>query len=561
MAEKSALPSLYSPDPEDQELISEIKGQYTELSEALKARKLPFDPKLMALAQGFLAPTQTGSFGESLGYAAKGYSEAATAEDKDARERAALRLQLAQGELAQRQATRKSKMGQQILMGGFPQAGGINAGVAGAGSTTGATGAQLAGKAPQGLRDITMTDVRAAMAVDLDLGKTLADLLKIQGDRYKIAMNGTVFDTQTSKYVTGLQIPGQTPSLFTIPEIGDKLNMMPWQYEQYQNYREKGMGKEWVKNFMSTDPVPLDKVKKAPIAPSDAEPIVVKPLTEIKQPSDATTTEVVTTPLKPSVPVNQPTAVAEPVPDISASSMDAQAEAKKTKAIERAKGENTRFQTIINNAETAGNRQAMYNALGVIAKRPDANQIMGVFEDNDLSSALFKLAEAGGKGQPQVNEIRDIFTTFGLDKRLKADQLAAAQLIAQINLDLRKISRTPGEGAYSDLETNMMLAAGPSMKDTPLGLQKKLSLLNARAQFEKDVSRSLLDSGLDADKFKRSKDYDKLLDEYNNKLVAIIYPPVAGTKSPVASTSKTPTIADVKRQAQKKREEEAKKGK
>ncbi len=179
MAEKSALPSLYSPDPEDQELISEIKGQYTELSEALKSRKLPFDPKLMALAQGFLAPTQTGSFGESLGYAAKGYGETAVAEEKAARERAALRLQLAQGELGQRQATRKAKMGQQILMGGFPQIG--TPPVAGAAdSTTGVTGAPAAGNAPQGLRDITMTDVRAAMAVDQDLGKSLADLLKIQ---------------------------------------------------------------------------------------------------------------------------------------------------------------------------------------------------------------------------------------------------------------------------------------------------------------------------------------------------------------------------------------------
>lgn len=560
MANNSALPSLYSPDPDDQELINEIKGQYTELSEALKARKLPFDSKLMALAQGFLAPTQTGSFGESLGYAAKGYGEAATAEDKDARERAALRLQLAQGELGQRQATRKARMGQQILMNGFPVTG--TSPVAGAAdSTTGATGAQPADKAPQGLRPLTEADVRAGMAIDFELGKQLESLYKLQGERYRVAMNGTVFDTQTQKYVTGLQIPGQTPSLFTIPEIGDKLNMMPWQYEQYQNYREKGMGKEWVKNFMSADPVPLDKVKKAPIAPNDAEPIVVKPLTEIKQPSDATTTAVVTTPVKPIAPVNQPAPVVPEV-DISASSMDAKAEAKKTQAIERAKGENTRFQTIINNAETAGSRQAMYNALGVIAKRPDANQIMGVFEDNDLSSALFRLAETSGKGLPQVNEIRDIFTTFGLDKKLKADQLAAAQLIAQINLDLRKISRTPGEGAYSDLETNMMLAAGPSMKDTPQGLQKKLSLLNARAQFEKDASRALLDSGLDADKFKRSDQYDKLLDGYNNKLVAIIYPPVAGTKSPVASPSKTPTIADVKRQAQKKREEEeAKKGK
>ena len=503
-------PSLYSPDPEDQDLIKEIKDQYKDLSESLKERKLPFDPKLMALAQGFLAPTQTGSFGESLGYGAKAYSEAANAEEKSAQDRAALRLQLAQGELGQRQATRKMQMGQQILLGGFPKTGEAPTGTTTGGAPTGATTGATA--QPQGLRDITMTDVRAAMAVDDSLGKNLADIYKMQGDRYKIAMNGTVYDTVDKKYVTGLQIPGQTPSLFTIPEIGDKLNMMPWQYEQYQDYRNKGMGKDWVKNFMSAEPVPLTDIKKTPTTPSEASKVT-------------------------------------PTTDISASSLEAQAKAKETTAVERAKGENTRFQTIVNNAETAGSRQSMYNALGTIAKRADASQILGVFEDNDLSSALFKLAETSGKGLPQVNEIREIFTNFGLDKKLKADQLAAAQLIAQINLDLRKISRTPGEGAYSDLETNMMLAAGPSMKDTPLGLQKKLSLLNARADFEKTVSRALLDSNMDADKFKRSEQYDKLIDNYNKKLVDIMFP----NQKIVAPTSKTPTIADVKKSLEKKK--------
>jgi hypothetical protein len=512
MAGKSALPSLYSPDPDDQELINEIKGQYTELSEALKARKLPFDPKWMALAQGFLAPTQTGSFGESLGYAAKGYSDAALAEEKTAQERAALRLQLAQGELGQRQATRKAQKSQQILMGGFPQAG-VTPSTEGTGSTTG--GAPEAGKPPQGLRDITMTDVRAAMAVDQDLGKQVLDIYKTQGDDVKLAMNGTAYNVRTGKYVTGLQIPGQTPSSFVIPEVKGKLNMMPWQYEQYQDYRERGMGKEWVSNFMSPEPVPLKQIKKS------------------------------------ETPVTMPSAtgMVEESSDLTEAGLAASAESKKTTATERAKGENTRFQTIVNNAETAGNRQSMYNALGTIAKRPDANQILGVFEDNDLSSALFKLAETSGKGLPQVNEIRDIFTNFGLDKKLKADQLAAAQLIAQINLDLRKITRTPGEGAYSDLETNMMLAAGPSMKDTPLGLQKKLSLLNARAQFEKDVSRSLLDSNMDADKFKRSDVYDKMIDGYNQKLVNIMFP----NQKVVVPTGKQPTVNDIKKSLEKKR--------
>ena len=43
-----------------------------QIKEALNARtSKPFNPTLMAMAQGFLTPTATGSFGESLGQVAK----------------------------------------------------------------------------------------------------------------------------------------------------------------------------------------------------------------------------------------------------------------------------------------------------------------------------------------------------------------------------------------------------------------------------------------------------------------------------------------------------------
>jgi hypothetical protein len=38
-------------------------------------QNMPFDPALMALAKGLLAPTKTGSFGESFGYGASAYAE------------------------------------------------------------------------------------------------------------------------------------------------------------------------------------------------------------------------------------------------------------------------------------------------------------------------------------------------------------------------------------------------------------------------------------------------------------------------------------------------------
>jgi hypothetical protein len=76
-------------------------------------------------------------------------------------------------------------------------------------------------------------------------------------------------------------------------------------------------------------------------------------------------------------------------------------------------------------------------------------------------------------------------------------------------------------------------------------------LLNARAEFEKTVSRALLDSGMDADRFKRSEQYDRLMDGYNQKLVSIMFP----NQNVKAPPSKTPTVAEVKEALKRKKEQ------
>lgn len=73
------------------------------MEDALTERKGGFrmDPKMLALAQGFLAPTKTGHFGESLGTAAGLYSQAQQQEDARLRELARMRYELAQSGLAE----------------------------------------------------------------------------------------------------------------------------------------------------------------------------------------------------------------------------------------------------------------------------------------------------------------------------------------------------------------------------------------------------------------------------------------------------------------------------
>jgi hypothetical protein len=88
------------------------------MRESLDARKNRlFDPVLMQTAAGFLKPTKTGSFGESLGYAAEGATTAAEREMLHDRENQKLEMEL----LAKEQELRQQLGGDQLisaLMGG-----------------------------------------------------------------------------------------------------------------------------------------------------------------------------------------------------------------------------------------------------------------------------------------------------------------------------------------------------------------------------------------------------------------------------------------------------------
>lgn len=88
------------------------------LMNSLDARKnMPFNPMLMRLAAGMLQPTKTGSFGESLGYAASGMSEQAEKDFKQKQEDAKLRFELENKMAEQRRQAAGMDVTSQLLMG------------------------------------------------------------------------------------------------------------------------------------------------------------------------------------------------------------------------------------------------------------------------------------------------------------------------------------------------------------------------------------------------------------------------------------------------------------
>ena len=82
-------------DPGDMQANEEYQQALQRMLASLDARKnRMFDPTMLAMAQGFLAPTKTGSFGESLGSAVSGLRAAQEEEAKFEQDLAQQRLAL-----------------------------------------------------------------------------------------------------------------------------------------------------------------------------------------------------------------------------------------------------------------------------------------------------------------------------------------------------------------------------------------------------------------------------------------------------------------------------------
>jgi hypothetical protein len=103
--------SMFVTTDEGRERVQAYKDAQETLREALDARENQlFDPTLLAISQALGSPTKTGSFGEVLGNVAGAIGTSQQAEEKRAREAAAMRFEMAQQGLQSYQATQGDKI-------------------------------------------------------------------------------------------------------------------------------------------------------------------------------------------------------------------------------------------------------------------------------------------------------------------------------------------------------------------------------------------------------------------------------------------------------------------
>jgi hypothetical protein len=487
MATKAPL-SMYAETPEDQKIVQEYRDQQKMLMDSLINRKQLFDPTLLAIAQGLLSPTKTGSFGEALANAAGMAAPVMQQEEKRAQDIAKMRFDMAQ------QNFMLNRKDQAARMLAPPQAGApAEAPAAGAPAGAPASGASAipaAGGAgipavpkPAGLAQYSHITPELALQIGLrdpELGNQARQYIEAVNAQRKLAQEAVRFTDKGSFVVdpakpgggTFTPAPGRALVSRFLPGTGN-VDLTEQDAEKFDNVRD-------VLSNTPDDPAAQRElsrlVSKYRGAPKAGTPGPMTPAeAELDKKQRELTSEL------------------------------------------RTKSDATRYEDMINKGSLAASQIPRYRQLYSVVTGPNANQYLGIFRGPKFAEAIGLLVEG------KAPNIREAFTNVGLDKEIKAEQLAVAQQVGLINSEMRKILRAPGEGAQSDMENRMALAVGIEMTDPAQGMAKKIKFLETKAEFEKEVARELSKSNMSATEFVlTSNKYQDLLQNYERKLGQVL---------------------------------------
>jgi hypothetical protein len=467
-----ATSAIYAPDEESQRKYQEALDRVTQSLDARKNRL--FDPTLLAMAEGFLSPTRTGSFGESLGIAAGKLRGAEEAEFKREQELAQAQLGLAQQGM---QLERQKQMSQAYAQALRPGLNAPSAAPSGGAGAPAAGGAPAAPAGPQGFEiapptPLSMTReefLRAAQMEGKPLGQALRDWDEYSRKSTE-TKEGGVFDRSTGRF-------------FPTPKA-EQVNVQ-------------------IRGYSGTYPVsPEDAMRLAALERS-GDTAGYKALADRIVKGPAGTSRV-----------------------SSAEEIEQERGRGKIIAEEEAKTESALRNDIITRADQAGNKIRVANQILTLAEDPASARMFGILNNPNFSSAVAKLVETG-IGIPGfsigVPEIQNVLRNM----KLKPDEIArfqyGAMLFAQSQLEASQLAK--GQGAISDFERRVFAMTAMTSEDTPGALKMKSKALIARGQFDRQVARLWNSSkGVyrSVNDFKQSDEYDKLVSEYDAKLAKLL---------------------------------------
>jgi hypothetical protein len=535
MAEKTTVGYLPGSDPEAVEANMAYQEALQRMQNALEARRSRFiDPTALALAQGFLAPTQTGGFGESLGLAAKNLREAQLQEEKEERDIAQAQLGLAgKGLELERMRQREREFGRLL---GEPQGGLPTTTTTGGALPSGRPmGGALPGQAPKGFETVEGIPVAppnpnfmtarqylqmARMDPSVSPISAMKDASKLEQDRYQVRESGV------QDLASGMFYPFPKGDLVTRQIYG-----YPGEYKV--DSRTAALLDLYASNGDPRYYEIASRVVEGPKPPARAsEP--AKPA-EAPVPGAAPATTPGAAPAAPgAAPGQPPSNRLLSVQDVEAMS----AEARETAALEakRKIGEKSEY---IDAGKSVTSRLAPVNMLYPIASSENAKQIFGVFERPDVMSAFLKLTE-GGIGtrsfQISLSNLREALTNAGIPQTLINQAQMAYSLMAQVQLETARLGQ--GQGSVSNFERDLFAQASIARSDNPAVILAKLDMIKARAELDRQRAQLVRQHKGSIDDLVGSDQWNNLTNTYHNQISQIFTDRLAS--APISQTNRMP---------------------
>jgi hypothetical protein len=344
------------------------------------------------------------------------------------------------------------------------------------------------------MRSISGADIFKISQLDKELGDNLAKAVAVDRDRFKISMNGIVFDTATEKYLN-IPIPGQTQSDFTTP-FGT-FKMTPNEYSQFNEAQSKGQGEQWIKMFRS------GKIDVA------GKPVV-------------------------GVPAGAPDAGGRQ----TVSDTEAAAAAKKVEAEGTARNRIEQTKEVKESAKAAMSLIPLYDRADKLLKTKGIETALGVLEKPDFLAQIGTIADEGIRVGPyaiNAPSIRKIVTNFSQDQNVINALTELGQVEAMWQFTQRK---GLGSGtSVSNFEQQMVNAMGPNFKDPKDAYVKKLQFMREKANFDNKLGRELNRTGLQFEDYMYTDDFNRIFSDYRERIERIgevKAPRVGGSVNPAA---------------------------
>lgn len=519
---KEAVGYLPGADPGDMAANRENEAALQRLLASLDARQNSmFDPTLLAMAEGFLKPTQTGSFGESLGYAAAGMRQAQEKELEQEQKLAQARLELSQQGLAlQRQKARERMFRQAIGGEGAPEGAGPAAGPSG--PSSGPPGPVSAAGVAQGV-------------AQADAGR----LAEPEGIQFMPP------DRSMPTYRQFMTMMAQDPS------VSPAEAQRRWQelQQKQREVRESGVVNLATGRFYPSKPDPVEvqiygSTYKVP-------PGIAAALNAAQQRGDMVAYKQIADRYlqrgEGAAPEGGPKSVAQAEIEKAA-----ELERQKTLATEAAKREAEVEQRNLAAQRIFANTQRLQE---YVKKNREA---FGIFARPGVAAAIGKAVNEGlrvGSTQVALGDFEGVIRQMmpGMtQQQLDAVMLAAGDL-AEIELTYTQLYMK-NQGQVTEGEREIVRRIPGGVSQSPTVLLQKAKLLETRAQHDMNVADLFYrmkdeKPSLTYLQFERSPQYRQMTKQYNEHLSKLFGGQAAVPRTPAAEQSAPPAAATPQPQA------------